>query len=67
MVMNIRQIVKDELTRKGHSVWWLAQQVKDHMTAPTVYRFINEDRDIGVRRLEYILQVLDLDIYGDDA
>ena len=44
--MNIRQIIVDELARRGHTQYWMWQQIRD--IAPshgTVYRFLDGASD----------------------
>ena len=60
--MNIRQIILDELSRRGWTRYRLASAVSDHMDTASVYRFLNGKNDMICRKVEKLLEALDMEV-----
>jgi hypothetical protein len=61
--MDPRERIKARLKNLGKSNYWLAQQVKDHMTPNTVYAYLRGDTDMKGENLGQVCMVLGLDLY----
>ena len=60
--MTIREIIRQELKRRGWSYYRLAKELKGKMPARTVYAYLAGDCDLVSERVSIILESLELTI-----
>ena len=60
--MTIREIIRQELQRRGWSYYRLAKELKGKMPARTVYAYLGGDCDLVSERASIILEALGLTI-----